>query len=215
MRKILIFAGILLITLSAGAQDGTNLSVGAFLGLKPGVNGTDAPHGRKNKLAFSNLPDVGLSTYINWGQESVVGARVDVAYTNYTYGIQNYSTGETYDFELHYITLGPSLLVRGFMFGFNFGMPMSAKWEEDIDTEILSTLAEFRFGYNLELFKDETGSLNAFIYMGYMLSGVYSDYEVNDPMKEIAPASPPEVITNGFNPRVASALLGFSYVFSL
>jgi hypothetical protein len=47
-----------------------------------------------------------------------------------------------------------------------------------------------------------------------MLTGIYKDYGKDDPLSKLAPAIPPDVITNKYNPHPASVSLGMNWLFN-
>ncbi len=215
MKKILLLCFILTICTAALPAQEFRIGVGPYAAFKMGINGVEAPWGRKNAIAFNNVPDLGLTLDFSFAEDSYVGARLDIGYTGYSYTIEDFDKSKNYDFILQYFTIGPSIDIDGFLFGFNLLLPLSGKFGPEIDSKTLKMLAEFRMGYNYPIFMDETGSLKTFIFVSYMLSGVYNDFPKNDPLIDIIPPSGTQVFTDEFNPRVASVAIGFSYNFNM
>ena len=67
----------------------------------------------------------------------------------------------------------------------------------------------------IQFFEDETGIINIYFYASYMLTKVYDNFKVNDPLKLIVPELEGYPITDVHNPRVASISIGFKYDFNL
>ncbi len=215
MKKILLLCTILSICATALPAQGFKMSLGPFAAMKMGINGVEAPWGRKNALSINSLPDLGLTLDFSFDDGSDVGARLDLGYSGFSYTIEDFGKSEDYDFNLQYFTIGPSIDINGIMFGFNLIMPLSGEFGPEIDSGTMGMLSEFRVGYKYPVFIDETGSFNTFIFVSYMLSGVYEGYPKNDPLIDLIPPSGSQIHTDEFNPRVASVAIGFSYNFNI
>lgn len=213
-RIILTIAALIFLQYGAFSQGQYIVKFGPYLDFKTGVNGTDSPRGRKNALGFNGIPDFGFTTYLPISATSDLAVTFDFGYSTYTYRQQNYDTEENFDFRYSYATFCASFYFEKFLIGFNFGYPVSADFGETIDVDLLSSLAEIEFGYSYPMFEDETGVLNAYIKAGYFLTGVYDDYDEDDPVKELAPVQAPDRLTNAFNPRAASVSIGINYLFN-
>jgi hypothetical protein len=214
MKKItaIIFA-LLTIVSTANALD---MQLGPMVAVKAGVNGVDTPENRQNGMAFSKLPDFGLSANIPLTQSQKIGLHANLGLHTYSYVIKDFNTTEKFVHNLSYFAFNPNLYFNGFIMGFNFGLPMSADVEgSKIDTDKLNMLIEFRLGGHFNLMSDETGSLNVFFYAGYMLNNVINDFKQNDPLKGIIPYSEEQHISDDLNMRAASISIGFNYLFNL
>lgn len=220
MRKLLILLIILFSSNNNYANETGTYSVGPFFSLKGGINGTNTPDGRKNGIAFNGIPDFGLSLKYNMGKEANLGLIFSPGYSTYSYQIKNSRSeqeggGIIYDHKYSYFTFGLDFAFENLITGFNFGIPLSADMEGEINTDHLQTLAEFRIGAGVPLIDDESGRLDLIIYAGYMLSGIYSDFSTDDPLKDIVPVKLPQKLSDEFNPRVVSVSFGFRYFMKL
>jgi hypothetical protein len=221
--KILLFVFSLLILQITGsfAQDftipvaKTNFQVGPYLGLKAGVNGGKNLDGRKNAFSFNGIPDFGASAFYYFDQDRTLGLACDLGMSSYTFGIKNIAGNKNFTEKFSYITLNPGFYFWRFVFGFNFGIPVSGSYGSDISTSKLSPLVELRLAGVIPVFSDETGTLNVNIQGGYMLTGVFKDFGQNDPLMTEIPPVPPQMITSSFNPRVVSLSVGISYLFNI
>jgi hypothetical protein len=153
------------------------LSVGPFIGLKAGINAADIPYGYKNGFTFNKMPEIGISGFIPFGQESNFGAGLDLAYGTYGFVLKynNINTDHVYN----YFNFSPYINASGFILGLNIGIPLSGTQTTsgvDVDrTDSLSTLLEIRIGGNITVFANETGRLNILIIGGYALSGLLTN----------------------------------------
>ncbi len=190
------------------------LETGPYLSLKAGVNGVDTPSGRRNGFTINSLPDFGMTVQSSLSAESDLKLSFSLGYSTYSYNIIRHIDDEAFKHSYSYLTFAPEFIFGYFSFGFNFGLPMAADFDREIDTETLNMLAEFRIGGHYPLFEDETGALHIFLKAGYMLNGIYDNYRENDPLAEIIPEQS-DPITDDFNPRAASVQLGFIYLFNI
>ena len=195
-------------------------ALGPIIGHKGGVNGFTNPEGRKNGIAINNIPDVGASLYIPLDFVYNIGMYVDLTFnTNtflmrYNYSQNDYSNNDRMQFS--YISLSPVFNHAGFTIGFNFGIPVAADWKGiNIPTSKLNNIVEIRAGYSYPLYFDDVGRLNLFVNLSYSLNGVFTDFSKDDPLKNIVPAIPPQVITNYYNPRPATIQIGVNFLFNL
>lgn len=220
MKKAAIIIGIFIfafVELSSQEIGNYYFGFGPYLSMKAGINHINTPIGRKNGVNLNKIPDFGINTFIPISIASKLGITVDAGYSTYSYIIENESNGDKFAHNYSYLTLCPSMFFAGFQFGFSFGYPIVAEYEGiEIPADDLDLIAELRLGYTYPLFSDETGRLAVFISAGYMLNGMYVDFEEDDPLKDVVP-SPPSInqrITNGFNPEAASVAIGFLYHFN-
>lgn len=215
MKKIII-ATLFILTFSlVRAQDAHEFSWGPYLQLKAGVNGGNIPEGRKNAVLFNGVPDFGLSIYYPLGEFYDIGLMADLGMSTYAFGQKDVINAVQYDLKFSYLTFAPYFYFQGFMAGLALGYPLMADYGAEIDTKHVAFMAELRLSGMYPLYMDESGSLNAVLHAGYMLTGVYEDFPVDDALKEIIPALPPQVHTNKYNPRVISISLGINYLFNM
>ncbi len=197
-------------------------SLGPTFAWKGGTNGITTPNGRKNGFAINKIPDFGLDLYLPLSLEWNVGAYIDLCYNTHSFFMKyNYDgTAKEYRnidrFRFSYIALAPSFTYSGFTVGLSYGIPVSADWEgAKIDADKLNNLWEVRAGWTYPLYYDEAGRLNFYINLSYALNGVYENFTEDDPLKNIVPAIPPQIITNYYNPRPAGIQIGFNFLFNL
>ncbi len=190
--------------------------MGLFFGFKAGVNGNYIPEGRQNAIAFGAVPDFGARVFYPLNETADLGASLDLSYSTYMYGVKNFATGEKYDHKYSYIAVSPKFhFFEGFA-GFNFGLPVSAGFGEEIDKDNINVLVEFRMGAEFQILGDRDGKVNVFAIAGYMLNGIYDDFAEQDPLRNIIPVTDEtEPVTNKFNPRALTLTIGFSYMFTI
>jgi hypothetical protein len=220
MNKLVFLLALLTVIVSpAFAQEEPPLtetmSIGPYIALKAGVNGSNVQEGRKNGISFNGIPDVGLSLYYPLGTTSTLGLHGDLGYSLYTFYIKDAGNNKEYLNKYSYITFAPNFRFGYFSIGFNFGVPLSGKVEEDVRTEDMNYLAEFRITGTYPILQDEDGTMNVFFTGGYMFTGVFKDYAKSDPHKNLIPIVSPDNTTNKFNLRAISASLGINYMFNI
>ncbi len=216
MKKFTYIALLALImSVSAKGQEFRAFALGPFMGYKAGLNAGEVMEGRKNGIAFANIPDFGASGIILLSEEYDLGAVVKLGLSNYAYQIKGVNVNKTYSMRYNYIALGASVYFTGFTMGFNFAYPVAGTFGSDISTDKLGFMTEFELGYIYPLLIDETGSLNFHINAGLMLSGIYNDYIKNDPLLPFIPEVPPYNISSKYNHKAVSLSIGISYWFNL
>jgi hypothetical protein len=189
--------------------------IGPYLQLKAGINGGLIPEGRQNAIAFNGIPDFGATCYVPLSLDSDLAATFDLGMSSYSFFIKNVHTGAKYQQKYSYMNLAMNFHLYYVLMGFNFGIPLSADMEgSEIASDQLQLMAEFRIGGIIPLMQDEDGSLNVMIYAGYMLTGIYSDFAQDDPLKNIIVEIPPDIITQKQNPRAISISIGLNYMFN-
>ncbi len=192
------------------------LSVGPFISAKFGINGNDTPYGRKNGLAFCNLPDLGVNFWMPLSSASNLGISLDAAFSSYAYKIKRVADSREFTHRYKYITINPQFTFSGFNLGLSLGVPVSGEYNGvEIKKSALATVSEVTVGGAVPVFSDESGRMCIIMKGSYMLSGIYSDYAKNDPLSSLIPAEAPQKITGYFNPRAAAVSVGFSYMFNL
>lgn len=189
------------------ARDFFPMGIGPFVSAKGGVNSNDPPNGIKNGFVFNGIPDFGATFFMPFEKYSTFALLVDLGYTTYAYE-QKYDADESIKWteKYHYVTLGPSLYMSGFVAGFNFGLPMSGETDianasGDIPSDKLSMVIELRLGGMFTLLDSPTGRLNLNVNLGYAFSGIYQSGKYG--------------FVDDFNPIPASVSLGFNYLFNL
>lgn len=198
-----------------GSEYENYIDFGLFFGFKGGVNGNYIPLGRKNAFAFHAVPDFGARVFVPLNETADLGMSFDLSYSNYMYGVKNFYTEEYYAHKYAYIAISPMFHFFEAFFGFNFGYPVNADFGEKINTDHLNLLAEFRMGAEITVLGDEKGKVNIFAIAGYSLTGLYTDFSKHDPLLEIIPPEEKQTITNKFNPRPLTLLIGVSYMFTI
>jgi hypothetical protein len=218
MKNFFVFA-ILVIAMSLNifSQEQTqkHLSVGPYFAFKGGVNGSNVQEGRKNAISIYPVPDFGATAFLPLIEDYSLAVSCDVGYSAYSYSLKDGSLGTKYDFHYGYLSLSPNFYFLYFFLGFNFGYPLHADFGETIDTKDLNIMAEFRVGVTYPLIYDESVSMNIFANAGYMLTGIYKNYQKGDPLKVLVPNIPPDFTTEAYNPRPVSFSIGLNYLFTI
>lgn len=217
MKKFLFtILSIFCLTSVNYSQELLPMGLGPFLNYSMGVNANDVPQGRKNGIAFSNLPDFGINYYLPLTSNANLGISLDLGYTTKSYQMKNYFTNDAKNFYFHSFEINPNFYFSGFLFGFNMNIPLSAEIDggEDI-SDLVNTTYGVKIGGIFQLFSNETGRINFTIEGNYNFSGIYKDYPITDPMTKYAPPIPPYTQNSSLNPRAASVAIGFSYIFNL
>jgi hypothetical protein len=196
------------------------LSLGAFLAAKAGVNTTVAQD-YKTDVNINPLPDIGISIIAPFEANDRFGAGLDIGYTTYSYITKPYSgvtVTNTIIERYSYVNLFPHFNLYGVVVGVNVGFAPSgsAKTKADqsvsvvtpakteLSSDELGTLIELRLGGNFPVWRNPTGHLNFYVMGGYVLGGLYSDYQqyLYSPNADN-------------NPRPASLALGLAYYFTV
>lgn len=217
MKKIIItIIGIFCLTSVNYSQDLFPMGVGPSLSYSLGVNANDVPKGRKNGLAFSNIPDFGINYYLPFTENANLGLSLDLSYATYSYQMKNYFTNAPYNFYFHSFEINPNFYFAGFTFGFNMNIPLAAEIDngEDI-SDMINTTFGVKVGGIIPIYWNETGRINFIIEGNYNFTGIYSDYPDKDAMSKYAPPNPANTQNSSLNPRNASVSFGFSYIFNL
>lgn len=217
-KTILLLLLFLTFVIKSQSQKNDNfpISIGPYIDYTMSINGVDTPEGRKNGIAFPGLPNLGLSGYYPLSETARLGIRLDLGLNNYSYFIESDPGGDKYLHNYSYVTLAPQYYFHGFIGGFRFGLPVFADMEDnEIPTEDMNYMVEVILGGTFQIYGDETGSINAYFRLGYMLSGIYDDFKADEPLRGIIAEIPNEPIDNSFNPRAGSLSIGFSYNFYL
>lgn len=221
MKKILIALLIIFPLLPSGAfsQEDTIspslLSIGPYFSFKAGINGGNVQQGRKNTISSYAIPDFGASIHYALKDDYSIAISCDLGYSNYSYGLISVDDNSKYNFHYSYITLSPNIYFMYFNVGFTFGYPINANFGETINTNHLNPLAEFNLGAYYPIIYDEDIEMDVFANVGYMLTGIYTDYHKFDPLQDLIKAVPPDITTDLYNPRALSLSIGINYLFSI
>lgn len=220
MKKMIFLLAILCISnCYIQAQEATQasepLSIGPYIALKAGVNGSNVQEGRKNGMSFNGIPDAGIGFFMPLGNNGNLGLFGDLGYSLYTFDIKDIGKGTVYNNKYAYVTFSPNFQFGYFRIGFNLGIPISGKVEEDVKNTAMNYLAEFRLTGWYPLIEDADGKLILFLTGGYMMTGIFKDYAKDDPLKKYIPVIPPDYTTNKFNLRAISASIGINYMFNI
>lgn len=215
MRILTIVAILLAFAVTVSAQSNYPKGIGLQASLGAGINGADIPLGRKNGVTINNVPNFGITSYYPISEDAPLGLTCDLEYMTYAYQIKDVATDEIYKHKYNYLYFNPSLYFHGFQFGFGFGIPLAASWNDvDISTDKLTMMSDFRMGYSYPLFADSTGRINMYISGSYMLSTIYDDFPKNDPLDGKITPEPTNPITDFYNPRAVTLIIGFNYIFN-
>ncbi len=213
------FAKYLLIFLATTStllsQANYPMSAGINAGFRAAINGVETPIGRQNAVAFASIPEAGISLYIPVAEETLLGAKFNIFYSSYSFGIKDFSDNTVYQHNMSYLKFNPELFFAGFLFGFSYAISLGGNLDgENIKSPHLVDLTEFSIAYEIPLFTDDTGRLNLCLRGGYMLGGIFDDFTKQDPLKTIVPEDKIFPVNNSHNPRAAWLLIGFSYMFN-
>lgn len=221
MRKaLLLLVGVIFIVNILHSQESQYsaaeiypLGAGLFVAGKAGVNTLDSPDGVKNGYVFNSMPDLGLQVYIPFGSETNLGATIDFAYLNHQYLFKLYGNEDVnWKDELAYFAISPNIHISGFLIGMNFGFPLSAKSENDIeeneftyeyDKDNLNTLIDFHLGGLIPVYADDFGRLNLYIQAEYAISKLFNNDLTTKHLSEN---------TQKFNIQPAGLKMGLSYI---
>jgi hypothetical protein len=211
----LLLGVCLLVPAQSFSQDLKQVSIGPYLGYRAGVSTVVTPQGRKNGVGFNNIPEFGLTSYFPLTSQANIGIATELGYSTYSYlMISGRQDATEYKLSHSYLTINPNFFFRGFFIGVNIGLPMASDYDgTEIKTSKQETIAELKVGGMIPIYQDESGELNLVIMGGYFLSGIYKDFVKNDPMKDILLTDEP--VTKIFNPRPASLMVGFNFLFNL
>lgn len=224
IKQIFILLLVLLAYGNIFAQDeeeildsvSNTIYVGPFVSMAAGSNIVVPVDGRKNGVAITSVPSMGLLVkaplmkYVNLKGVAILG------FDNYAFGMENFNTGDNYTHNFSYTTLTAMLDFEGMLFGLTYGIPVSARNGNNIDINIVNSLAELKFGGNFVLIEDESSQFNMNFTFGYMLNDLYDNFPLNDPLKTKIPyGDPKQKVTDEFNLRVASFRISFNYLFNV
>lgn len=113
---LIFFAAIL----ESNAQVLKYVGIGPFFTFKPGINVGNVQEGRKNAIAFSGIPDFGVTSKVILSENADLGLTFDLAYSSYAYQIKNADDNSIkYTLKYGYITLNPNLYFSKLILGLN------------------------------------------------------------------------------------------------
>ncbi len=210
----------------AGEAEPYLLSVGAFIAGKAGVN-TVVATGRKTDVNVNPLPDAGVSILAPLGTGSIAAVGLDIGYATYSF-INTPVSGVTDDNTLieqySYVNVFPNINLLGVVLGVNVGFSPTGKartrsdrtvtvvttGKTELGSDELGTTIELRVGGNFPVWRHQGGHLNLYIMGGYMLSGLYNDYQTYLFSRDnyTTPSA-------DNNPRPASLAIGLAYYFAI
>lgn len=215
MKRLLLTACIIAATMSTATMHATDLSIGATVIAKAGIN-TVVPDGTKTDLNINSLPDINASILYLFSSGSNTGLNLDLGYDTYSFKMRPESDAGSNDkttsiSTYHNLSIAPSLYLGGFQLGFAYGIPMGYS-EKSVDGTLNNTSTiealigkpsstfELRLGAVVPLMRGKTSTLNLNIRGGYMLTGMHSGGPITD---------------DDFIPKAASIGAGLSYYFSV
>lgn len=218
MRKTLTM--IMLVIASVATLSAGDLSIGASVLGKAGINATETPEYTKTDLNVNSMPDIGVSALYLFSRTSNTGVMLDLGYDSYSYRMKYYEANPMFDnaimtHSLRKISIAPSLYLGGFQIGVAFGLNSGyAQLDKDgntiseDDSGVSSTTTELRIGAMIPIVRGKSSSLNLNIRGGYMLSETFAT-----PQKAINTGS--FMGMNSHNSKMASLGLGISYYFTV
>jgi hypothetical protein len=192
-----------------------HFKLGPYFSFKWGLNGGNILPGRKNSFAFNGLPDFGVSSFLPLSRTAPLAVTLDIGYSSYAFKQIGWDVPYKFTEFFSYVTINPGVYFAGFLLGLNFGFPAVANFGSSIDVAKLNFLSEVRLSYRYIVKSDDIGSLFIYLQAGYLLTGVYKNFQNNDPLKQYIPPPSQTQLTDYYNPRIVSATIGLSYLFNL
>lgn len=224
IKQIFALLLVLMAYVSAFAQDeeeildsvSNTVYVGPFVSMAAGSNIVVPVDGRKNGVAITSVPSMGLFVKAPLMKSVNLKGVAILGFDNYAFGMENFNSGESYAHNFSYTTLTAMLDFEGMLLGISYGIPVSARNGNNIDINIVNSLAELKFGGNFVLIEDESSQFNMNFTFGYMLNDLYNNFPLNDPLKTKIPyGDPKQKVTDEFNLRIASFRISFNYLFNV
>lgn len=211
-------------TTAAVAEPAYQVSIGAFVAAKAGVN-TAVATGRKTDVNFNPLPDLGISIFAPFQAGGRIGAGLDIGYATYSY-VNTPESNVTDDNAIverySYVNVFPHLNLAGVVLGVNLGLSPKGRAETrsgrqvsvvtsgktELSGDELGSLVELRLGGNFPVWENPVGHLNLYVMAGWVVSGLYSDYRTYTYSRDnyVTPSA-------DNNPRPASLAVGLAYYF--
>ncbi|MBK9247685.1 MAG: hypothetical protein IPM69_06115 [Ignavibacteria bacterium] len=207
-RLVLLFAIAIFSLSNVEAQNTFPMGIGPFVAVKACINTASIMNGTKTGMTINGMPDLGATFYLPFSAQSTVGATLDLGYSTYSIKSKPESGANddnTFVSSGNYFSIAPNINFSGFMLGMNVGIPVGTSVSNlsgtleatSSTTDGMATIIDFRLGGMIPLMHDATGRLNFIVMGGYMVTGMDSDD------------------TSEFNPKAASLMIGFNYLFSI
>lgn len=214
---------IIILSFNVNSKELFPLGIGGSIYGSVNANANQPPKGRQTGISLNYIPSINFSAYLPYFKNENIGLYVDAGLTNMSYADKSVDFGTQYQSNLSYLSAAAYLHLNGFLLGINIGMPLSASHgieDEELPFNVdpvktLNTMAEFRVGYQIPIYANESGRLLATIMAAYQFNGLYSNYSKFDPYQDKIPHPelyPPE---NKSNPRVASVYIGITYLLNI
>lgn len=214
MLRSVLTSSVLTLVAASSLLTAGEISVGASVIAKAGINASDTPDKTKTDYNINAMPDLGVSVLYVFSKSSNTGLMLDLGYDSYSYKMKYYEANSLFDNlkETHSITrfsIAPSIYLGGFQLGVAFGMPMGYQ-KLDIngnatkdDKSLLNTTTEVRIGALIPVYRGKTSSVNLNIRGGYMLTETFANAQ-----QTVLPLT-------FHNSKIASLGLGLSYYFTV
>ena len=229
MKHFLLFCLIGILTVSElYAEEPYPFSIGLSAMPRISMYNATSPADETHGMAFSGVPDIGLSIYIPASRRERVGITMDIAYATY----KNSYTKSSVDFArtFNYLTITPGLSYSFFTVGIAVGLPIgyqrknitSGAVEEEGWSVIksgsnppekitkygngkdnMSLLIEPRVGICYPVMSNNGSRLNVNANIGLMMNNLYKDEYY------------PTTNLQQFNASMMSFALGVQYMFGL
>jgi len=106
----------------------SKFALGPYLAMKGGINAGSVLKGRKNELAFSSVPEVGVSFNYKLNSQNHTAILFDLGYSGYSFGIQDASNGKIYTEDFSYLCIAPGFRYSVLTFNIIFGIPVNADY---------------------------------------------------------------------------------------
>lgn len=185
------------------------ISIGPYIGLKGGVNASDVPWLNYNGFAFSELPEMGVSTYIPFTKDVFFGGGLNFSYSTYGF-LMRYNSGNNEVNTTHqynYFSISPYLYAKGFILGMNIGIPLGGTHDDkfgtrELKSDDLAVLADLKIGGIITVFDNEIGRFNILIEGSYAFPGLLNENYLDDDGNE-------------YNYHPAQLWFGINYMFNL
>lgn len=216
MLRSLLATTVLSFVAASSILTAGELSVGASVIAKAGINASETPEYTKTDYNINAMPDLGLSALYIFSKSSNTGVMLDLGYDSYSYKMKYYEANAVYDklketYSINRFSIAPSLYLGGFQLGLAFGLPMGYK-KLDVDGNVLtddssllsSMTTEVRVGAIIPVYRGKNSNVNFNLRAGYMLSETFTSAQ---------PTLRNPLVTH--TSKIASLGLGLSYYFTV
>jgi hypothetical protein len=216
IRSLLAIALAATVSLPTALSAG-ELSIGASVLGKAGINATETPEFTKTDYNINSMPDIGVSALYLFSNNSNTGVMLDLGYDSYSYRMRYYEANPLFDgaimtHSVRKISIAPSLYLGGFQLGVAFGMNSGyaqldndGNTLSDNDSDVPGFTTELRVGAMIPIMRGKTSSLNLNSRGGYMLTETFTN----------AQRALNSAISPTHNSKIASLGLGLSYYFTV